>query len=134
MSAVGMYTLLRRLEPARSQLARHDVYANLQGIEDIRIFMEHHVFAVWDFMSLLKILQHRLSCVEVPWLPAGSPRMRRFINEVVLEEESDLIDGEPTSHFEALSCRHAGGGRRYQADRCIHARASRGSGCRRRPG
>ena len=100
MSALGMHNLLRRLEPARSQLAHHNVYAGLQSIEDVRVFMEHHVFAVWDFMSLLKSLQRRLSCVEVPWLPVGSARMRRLINEIVLEEESDMIDGEPVSHFE----------------------------------
>jgi Protein of unknown function (DUF3050) len=100
MSALGMYSLLRRLEPARLQLANHDVYAVLGSIEDVRVFMEHHVFAVWDFMSLLKSLQRRLSCVEVPWLPVGSARMRRLINEIVLEEETDLIDDEPTSHFE----------------------------------
>ncbi|NEU98280.1 DUF3050 domain-containing protein [Bradyrhizobium sp. UFLA 03-164] len=100
MSALGMYSLLRRLEPARNQLANHDVYAGLKCIEDIRVFMEHHVFAVWDFMSLLKSLQRRLSCVEVPWLPVGEARMRRLINEIVLEEETDLIDGEPASHFE----------------------------------
>ncbi|AID34833.2 MULTISPECIES: DUF3050 domain-containing protein [Mesorhizobium] len=100
MSALGMYSLLRRLEPARHQLAGHEVYAALSCIEDVRVFMEHHVFAVWDFMSLLKSLQRSLSCVEVPWLPVGSSRMRRLINEIVLEEETDLIDGEATSHFE----------------------------------
>jgi hypothetical protein len=97
---MAMYRLLRRLEPARTQLANHDVYASLRTIEDIRVFMEHHVFAVWDFMSLLKSLQRRLTCVEVPWVATGSPRLRRLINEIVLEEESDAIDGTPASHFE----------------------------------
>lgn len=100
MSAVGMYKLMRRLEPARTQLAGHGVYEALQSIEDVRVFMEHHVFAVWDFMSLLKSLQRDLTCVDVPWLPAGSQRARRLVNEIVLEEESDEIDGMPVSHFE----------------------------------
>ncbi|MDI1286532.1 MAG: DUF3050 domain-containing protein [Reyranella sp.] len=100
MSAIGMYKLLRRLEPARAQLAAHGVYQSLETIEDVRIFMEHHVFAVWDFMSLLKVLQGHLTCTTVPWVPVGSPRLRRVINEVVLGEESDEVDGRPTSHFE----------------------------------
>jgi len=100
MSAIGMYKLLRRLEPVRAQLCRHSVYENLQTLEDIRIFMEHHVFAVWDFMSLLKSLQGELTCVKVPWIPVGSPRIRRLINEIVLAEETDQIDDRPISHFE----------------------------------
>ena len=100
MSALGMSTLLRRLEPFGVQLANHQIYSSLQTIEDIRIFMEHHAFAVWDFMSLLKTLQRHLSCINVPWLPKGSPRTRRLINEIVLAEESDDLSTAPASHFE----------------------------------
>jgi hypothetical protein len=100
MSAMGMYNLLRRLETARAQLAEHNIYRSLEGMDDIRIFMEHHVFAVWDFMSLLKSLQRELTCVEVPWIAVGSPRLRRLINEIVLGEETDEVDGKPVSHFE----------------------------------
>jgi len=100
MSALGMSTLLRRLEPFGVQLANHQIYSSLQTIEDIRIFMEHHAFAVWDFMSLLKSLQRHLSCINVPWLPKGSPRTRRLINEIVLAEESDDLSTAPASHFE----------------------------------
>jgi Protein of unknown function (DUF3050) len=99
MSEAGMCRLLRRLEPYRSVLANHQIYASLQTIGDIRTFMEHHVFAVWDFMSLLKSLQRQFSCVDVPWLPKGSPRVRRLINEIVLGEESDDVDGS-LAHFE----------------------------------
>ena len=63
--------------------------------------MQHHGFAVLDFMWLLKRLQRELCCVEVPWLPAANPELSRFINEIVLAEECDEDgDGSFASHFE----------------------------------
>jgi hypothetical protein len=100
MSTDHKANLMRRLAPVRAELASHSIYDSLKDIEDVRRFMEYHVFAVWDFMSLLKSLQAQLTCVQVPWTPVGSPRVRRLLNEIVLEEETDVIDGTPVSHFE----------------------------------
>ena len=89
------------LSAQRTKLLAHPMYAQIHCTTDFQVFMEQHIFAVWDFMSLLKALQHNLTCVEVPWAPKGSPITRRFINEIVLGEESDLDkDGKVLSHFE----------------------------------
>lgn len=88
------------LEPYYRRLASHRLYGSFRTIHDLRTFMEAHVFAVWDFMSLLKTLQRGLTCVETPWLPGAGPESRRLINEIVLGEESDIYNGQHVSHFE----------------------------------
>lgn len=85
----------------RGKVISHPLYASLETLDDIRLFMEYHVYAVWDFMSLLKGLQQQLTCVQVPWVPVGNAATRYLINEIVTGEESDTdMDGQRCSHFE----------------------------------
>ncbi|MCC8408961.1 DUF3050 domain-containing protein [Mucilaginibacter sp. UR6-1] len=93
--------LKQAIAPLRGQLIDHELYMQMQNADDLRIFMEHHVFAVWDFMSLLKALQQKLTCTNVPWVPVGSANTRYLINEIVTGEESDIDQhGNRISHFE----------------------------------
>ena len=85
----------------KNEVIHHTLYKELNGLNDIAVLMENHVYAVWDFMSLLKSLQSILTCTSSPWKPIGDSKIRRLINSIVLEEESDVdIDGLPASHFE----------------------------------
>src|SRR5512135_351810 len=88
----------------RARLDRHPLYESLRGVEDLRVFMAHHVHSVWDFMSLIKFLQHAVAPARWPWQPGTDPTVQRFINELVLEEETDEAGpghpGEFSSHFQ----------------------------------
>ncbi len=93
--------LKERISPIRQQLVEHPLYANMQTMEQLKTFTQWHVFAVWDFMSLLKSLQINLTCTTTPWVPKGSANTRYLINEIVLGEESDVDEeGNRASHFE----------------------------------
>jgi hypothetical protein len=94
-------TLQDQIKLARTSLLTHPVYAQINDIEGLKKFTEFHVFAVWDFMSLLKSLQIGLTCVSLPWIPIGSANTRYLINEIVTGEESDVDElGNRISHFE----------------------------------
>ena len=97
----NIQNLLEEISQTRKDLLNHSIYNKLNNIESISKFMEIHVFAVWDFMSLAKSLQRNLTCVSTPWYPTTDKISRRLINEIVLGEESDIDqNNNPTSHFE----------------------------------
>lgn len=85
----------------KKALLTHSLYEKVQTIEDLHCFLENHIYAVWDFMSLLKALQSKLTCTTTPWFPTANTQTRYLINEIVVAEESDLtLDGRRQSHFE----------------------------------
>ncbi|MDO3705281.1 DUF3050 domain-containing protein [Micromonospora sp. C28SCA-DRY-2] len=96
----GIERLERVVADRRDVVVKHPLYAHLDTHEALVTFMTHHVFAVWDFMSLLKSLQRQLTCVTVPWIPTGPTGSRRLINDIVMVEESDELGDGYLSHFE----------------------------------
>lgn len=90
-----------RLDQKKAQLGSHPIFSEIHSLSVLQRFMESHVFAVWDFMSLTKRLQQELTCVQLPWLPPTDPQAARLINEIVLGEESDDRPAQGHySHFE----------------------------------
>jgi hypothetical protein len=100
MNSSHLAALEQRIQPLAQELSQHRLYTSFENLDDLRAFTESHVFAVWDFMCLLKALQRGLTCVDVPWLPSPLAESRRLINEIVFGEESDVYQGQPLSHFE----------------------------------
>jgi hypothetical protein len=118
------------LRPLYARLAQHPLYSSFESLEDLHIFLEAHVFAVWDFMCLLKTLQRGLTSVDVPWLPSALQASRRLVNEIVLGEESDIFAGQPLSHFEVYRLAMLQCGADTSAIDAFLAELHRGSGWR----
>lgn len=98
---MNIQTVNQLIATERQALLEHPLYQKITTITHLQKFMEGHVYAVWDFMSLLKALQQKLTCTTVPWFASPYPQTRYLINEIVLAEESDLaLDGQRLSHFE----------------------------------
>lgn len=89
------------LEKKLTDMRQHNVFSSIQSVEDLRTFMQWHVFAVWDFMSLAKRLQQDFTCVTLPWMPPTEIEAARLVNEIILGEETDVMpNGQAASHFE----------------------------------
>lgn len=93
--------LEKSLEATRAEIMTHRLYERISNEKQICIFMEYHIFSVWDFQSLIKSLQKQLTCVSTPWFPTKDTEARRLMNEIILDEESGPHpDGGFASHFE----------------------------------
>ena len=96
-----MNNISQNLEPLKNKLRTHSLYNSIESIDDLKIFTNAHVYAVWDFMSLLKFLQINLTTISVPWYPTKNTSTAKLINEIVAGEETDENeDGKAMSHFE----------------------------------
>lgn len=95
--------VLKELKPLRDLLLSHKIYKSVNSIAHAQVFMKSHVYAVWDFMSLLKSMQTKLTVTSVPWVPCPDRISAYFVNSIVLTEESDNFSNNPEqsmSHFE----------------------------------
>lgn len=108
---------------SRKRLLQHSLYTSIKTTEDLQTFMRSHVYAVWDFMSLLKALQQQLTCTTLPWHPVGDTQLRYLINEIVLTEETDEdSNGNRMSHYEMyLDAMQAAGIETKQIEKQIHS-------------
>jgi hypothetical protein len=97
---------LNLISQKRAELENHSLLVTnvIQTQDDLKVFMENHVYAVWDFMSLTKSIQHAVAPSGGIWLPTRGNRsnIARMINEIVLCEESDKAPGNTgsISHFD----------------------------------
>jgi hypothetical protein len=83
------------LKPYLEAVETHSVFGTVRTEQQLRTFMEHHVFPVWDFMSLLKFLQGELAPSTWPWMPRPHGDLVRLVNDIVTGEECDKL---PKSH------------------------------------
>lgn len=117
------------LKPMRVRLLAHEIYLQLETLDDLQEFMEHHIFAVWDNLSQLKALQNAISSAGVVWTPSEEPVSNRIINEMLTEEESDSDgNGSYISHFELYrKAMQQAGANSYMIDRFLVLMQEEGS-------
>lgn len=96
---------MSQITPIRRQLLKHPLYNGITTLAHLKIFMQHHIYAVWDFMSLLKSLQMKFANNQVPWVPMENVDLRKFLNEIAMGEETDTYklagsNEEHSSHYD----------------------------------
>ena len=86
--------ITQQLLPLIEKIKHHSLYDRIGSITHLRIFMEHHVFAVYDFMCLLKELHRRIVCTQAPWFPPQDAYCAHLIAQILVEEEGDLAEDQ----------------------------------------
>lgn len=95
------------LQPLMQKIAQHPLFNTLKTLDKstiigaLRVMSQYHVYAVYDFMCLLKALQRSVSCVSVPWFPPVDALGAHLVNQILVEEEGDIsYDNRYLCHFE----------------------------------
>ena len=87
----GIQTLKTAIEPSRAKLLQHPVYHQIQTLAQLQKFAEVHVFAVWDFISLLKSLQQKYKVLDKNILTNIS-KIKYFIDDMINKEKYTTSD------------------------------------------
>jgi len=71
-----------KIENAKQELLLSNFFMEplVNSITDLKMMMEHHVFIVWNFMCLEKILQALIAPTFSPWIPKIESNGVRLIN------------------------------------------------------
>jgi len=81
--------LMENLTNVRNELLNHPLYNSIKSTKHVQKFMNVHVFCVWDFMNLVMALKQRIAPIRIPWTAPTRSQSARFINEILVGEESD---------------------------------------------
>ncbi len=116
-----LQNIIESTQVLRADIINHPLNSNIVTMEHLRSFMEHHIFAVWDYMSLLKSLQKELTCTTLPWCPTVNTKLCRIVNELVMDAESTInLEGEAQSQFDIYrDCMKSVGARTEGIDQLI---------------
>ncbi len=96
-----LHDIVIGIQPLVDAIAHHKLFRAITSIARLRRFTEIHVYAVWDFICLLKALQRKLTSQHLFWSPPINPLGCYLVNSLVAEEESDCIEhNHYLSHFE----------------------------------
>ena len=92
--------LIKLIEAKTQKLSHHEVYSKVTSRAQISCFMSYHIFAVWNFIKLLKSLQIKTSIALRSQALECSGETRDLIGKIVFAEESELYPyGQPTEYF-----------------------------------
>ncbi len=50
---MNINTVIKHIENSQTELVNHNIYNNIKTIDDLKLFMENHIFAVWDTSGIM---------------------------------------------------------------------------------